>query len=78
LAALIGTPSRLTIRSSDGSIIVREGEIVTPGVISSALDAGRGDELRLAAKMAARSPKIRIAGEFEEMGVEEPTGIRPD
>ncbi|MGB9588386.1 MAG: hypothetical protein ACPL7O_09415 [Armatimonadota bacterium] len=78
-APLIGTPSKLTIYDQEGRIIVKEGEIITPAVISAARDSGRLDELRMAAAMASEEPgRIIEATEFEEIGIEEPRGIHPE
>lgn len=79
MGALIGTPSKLTIMDDEGRIIVKEGEIITHGVISSARDAGRLDDLLMSLAMAERvPPDIRFASEYEEIGEEEPEGIRPE
>ncbi len=77
-AALIGTPSKLTITDATGNIIVKEGEIITQGVILAVRDAGRMDDLRMSAQMAARTPEIIQVTEFQEIGQEDPTGVHPE
>jgi hypothetical protein len=77
--SLIGTPSKLAIYDQEGHIIIKEGEIFTPAVISAARDAGRLDELRMALAMAKEEPsRIIEATEFEEIGIEEPRGVHPE
>jgi len=78
LGPLIGTPSRLTIRDEHGHIIVKEGEIITQGVIERTQDAGKLDVLRISAGMAQAPRHIEPAGEYEEIGEEEPHGVRPE
>ncbi len=78
LGPLIGTPSRLTIRDDHGHIIVKEGEIITQGVIESAQDAGKIDVLRMSATMAQAPEHIEPAGKYEEIGEEEPHGVHPE
>jgi len=79
LGNLIGTPSKLTILDDEGHIIVKEGEIITYGVISAARDAGRLDDLRMSAAMAAHEPSdIKPVSEYEEIGEEEPEHVHPE
>ena len=75
LGPLIGTPSKITIYDDGGHIIVKEGEIITYGVIDRARDAGRLDDLRMAESVPS---DIVTATEFEEIGVEDPEGVRPE
>ncbi|MDI6828091.1 MAG: hypothetical protein QME62_06365 [Armatimonadota bacterium] len=78
LATMIGTPSRLTIYDDAGHIIVKEGEIITYGVIEAARAAGKLDDLRMSAAMAHQEPTIETAASYEEIGEEEPTGVHPE
>lgn len=78
MGPLIGTPSKLTITDDAGHIIVKEGEIITHGVIRRARVAGRLDDLRMSAAMAQAPTEIRAAPEYEEIGEEEPSGVHPE
>lgn len=78
LGPLIGTPSKLTIVDGRGHIIVKEGEIITQGVINAARAADRLDDLRMSAAMAEAPSEIQPAPEYEEIGEEEPPGVHPE
>lgn len=79
LGPLIGTPSKLTILDDEGRVIVKEGGVITYGVITRAKEAGRLDDLRMSAAMAAgEAAEIKPASEYEEIGEEEPEGAYPE
>jgi hypothetical protein len=78
LGPLIGTPSKISLFDEQGNLIVKEGEIITIGVIDRASDAGRLDDLVLATLAAEAEPEIERAGEYVEIGEEEPTGVHPE
>jgi transcription elongation factor len=77
LGLLIGMPSRITIEDSNGNVIVKEGEIITHHVVTAADAAGRLEDLRMSAAMAARTPKIEVVPEYTEIGEENPPGVHP-
>lgn len=76
LEPLIGKPSPIALFDDEGHLIVKQGEIITIGVIDSARDAGRLEDLMMAAAAAAEK-EIEPAGEYVEIGEEEPTGVHP-
>lgn len=78
LEPLIGTPSPIALFDDAGNLIVKQGEIITIGVIDRARNAGRLDDLMMAAVAAEAEPEIEIAGEYVEIGEEEPTGVHPE
>lgn len=78
LGPLIGTPSRFTIFDDMGHMIVKEGEIITQGVIQAAAAAGRLDALRMSLAMECPCEGIVEAPEYIEIGEEEPTGVHPE
>lgn len=78
IVSLIGTPAKLTIIGDNGRIIIREGEIITPGVIRSATAAGRIQDLQMAAEMGHAPKHIEPVPEYEEIGEEEPVGVHPE
>lgn len=78
LGPLIGTPSKISLFDEQGNLIVKEGEIITIGVIDRARDAGRLDDLVLTSLAAEAEPEIEPAGEYVEIGEEEPTGVHPE
>ncbi|MHB0913527.1 MAG: hypothetical protein ACYC2Y_08780 [Armatimonadota bacterium] len=70
---LIGRASLSALTDSRGNLIVKEGEIITLGVIDAARAAGRLEDLR-----AQAGPRITPAGEYVEIGEENPTGVHPE
>lgn len=78
LGPLVGTPSKLTLTDAEGNIIVKEGEIITSGVIDAARLAGRLPDLMLTANAAFMGETIEPAGKYIEIGEEDPTGVHPE
>ncbi|GEM_PF-5061792 len=74
---MVGTPSGLSIETDDGRLIVKEGEIITYSMIEDARREGLLEQLRTAAAMSQAPPDIVQAGEYVEIGVEEPEGVHP-
>lgn len=71
LIELIGSESRFTIFDQDGHIIVKEGEIITYGVVWAARDAGKLDDLRIAAEESCEEQDLQPAFKWGEMSQEE-------
>jgi hypothetical protein len=79
LSPLVGMPARTTIVINDGRVLVKQGEIITQGVIAAAKRFGRMNELMMSANTdASQAMTIQPISEYVEIGEEEPLGIHPE
>lgn len=76
--SLVGLPAQTAIVTSDGRLIVKQGEIITNGVIEAARNHGLMDELMKSAESVSTQGTIRPFTEYVEIGEEEPFGVHPE